>query len=168
MSDKEAVLEMMRDLPAEASMREILQGIEKITASRKPTAQEQVIALRSSASAASMLNQALAAHGSTESVPLTTDALGVVRVAGTRVTLDTVVETFLDGATAEAIQEQYPSLDLSDIYAVISYYLRHQREIDDYLQVRQAASAAKRESAEQQFSPIGVRDRLLARRKTLV
>jgi uncharacterized protein (DUF433 family) len=166
MSDKEAVLEMMRDLPAEASMREILQGIEKITASRKPTAQEQVIALRSSA--ASMLNQALAAHGSTESVPLTTDALGVVRVAGTRVTLDTVVETFLDGATAEAIQEQYPSLDLSDIYAVISYYLRHQREIDDYLQVRQAASAAKRESAEQQFSPIGVRDRLLARRKTLV
>jgi uncharacterized protein (DUF433 family) len=104
----------------------------------------------------------------TTSIPLTTDALGVVRVAATRVTLDTVVETFLDGATAEAIQEQYPSLDLSDIYAVISYYLRHQREIDDYLQIRQAASAAKRESAEQQFSPIGIRDRLLARRKTLV
>jgi uncharacterized protein (DUF433 family) len=103
----------------------------------------------------------------TTSIPLAPDALGVIRVAGTRITLDTVVEAFLDGATAEAIQEQYPSLDLSDIYAVISYYLRHQQEIDDYRQVRQVAAAAKRESAEQQFSPIGVRDRLLIRRKTL-
>ena len=103
----------------------------------------------------------------TTSIPLAPDALGVIRVAGTRITLDTVVETFLDGATAEAIQEQYPSLDLSDIYAVISYYLRHQREINDYLRVRQAAAAEKHESAEQQFSPIGVRDRLLARRQTV-
>jgi uncharacterized protein (DUF433 family) len=104
----------------------------------------------------------------TTSIPLTTDALGVVRVAGTRITLDTVVETFLDGATAEAIQEQYPALDLADIYAVISYYLSNQRSVDDYLQVRQGAAARQREVAEQRASPIGVRDRLLARRKTVV
>jgi uncharacterized protein (DUF433 family) len=103
----------------------------------------------------------------TTPIPLTTDAFGVVRVAGTRITLDTVVETFLDGATAEAIQEQYPSLDLSDIYGVISYYLRHQQEVDHDRQVRQVAAAEKRQVAEAQFSPIGIRDRLLARRKTL-
>jgi hypothetical protein len=62
MSDKEAVLEMMRDLPAEASLREILQGIEKITASRKSSVQTQVLELRSSSEAASVLNLALAAR----------------------------------------------------------------------------------------------------------
>ena len=34
-------------------------------------------------------------------IPLQTDADGVVRVGGTRVTLDTVVAAFADGATAE-------------------------------------------------------------------
>lgn len=38
------------------------------------------------------------------------DADGVVRVAGTRVTLDTVVAAFEEGATAEEIAQQYPSL----------------------------------------------------------
>ena len=100
-------------------------------------------------------------------IPLNPDASGVMRVGSTRITLDTVVETFLDGATAEGIQEQYPSLDLSDIYAVISYYLRHQEEIDADRHVRQAVAAEKRKVVEQQFSPISVRDRLLARRKAL-
>jgi hypothetical protein len=61
MSDKEAVLEMVRNLPAEASLREILQGIEKITASQL-LARIQVMELRSSSEAASVLNLALAAH----------------------------------------------------------------------------------------------------------
>jgi phage-related minor tail protein len=66
MSDKEAVLELMRDLPAEASLREILQGIEKMAASRQTTSNNQVIALRSSSMAASVLSLALAEHhGST-------------------------------------------------------------------------------------------------------
>jgi uncharacterized protein (DUF433 family) len=59
-------------------------------------------------------------------IPLMTDANGVVRIQGTRVTLDTVVTAFLEGATAEEILEQYPSLQLSDIYTVIGYYLATQ------------------------------------------
>jgi uncharacterized protein (DUF433 family) len=59
-----------------------------------------------------------------EPVPLATDAGSVVRVGGTRVTLDTVVTAFEEGATAEEIVHQYPSLKLADIYAVIGYYLR--------------------------------------------
>ncbi len=55
-----------------------------------------------------------------EPIPLETDADGVVRVGGTRVTLDTVVAAFNEGATAEEIVSQYPTLHLADVYAVIS------------------------------------------------
>ena len=62
-----------------------------------------------------------------EPAPLETDTHGVVRVAKTRVTLDTVVTAFLEGCTLEEIEKQYPSLQLSVIYLVIGYYLRHPR-----------------------------------------
>jgi len=55
-------------------------------------------------------------------VPLSTSPKGVVRISGTRVTLDTVVGAFLDGATPETIAQQYPSLQLADVYAVLGYY----------------------------------------------
>ena len=77
----------------------------------------------------------------TEPIPLETDSDGVVRVGGTRVTLETVVATFLDGATAEEIARQYPSLNLADVYAVISYYLRHTEEVERYLSERREQAA---------------------------
>ena len=95
--------------------------------------------------------------------PLERDADGVVRVAGTRVTLDTVVGAFNDGATAEEITSQYPSLRLADTYAVIAYYLRHRTQIDDYLATRASHAAAVRTEVERRFDPAGVRARLLAR-----
>ena len=100
-----------------------------------------------------------------EPVPLEVDANGVVRVGKTRVTLDTVVTAFLEGATAEEIAEQYPSLHISDIYSVIGYYLKHKTEINTYLLERQHQAAVIREEAEQRFNPVGIRERLLARRK---
>lgn len=99
-----------------------------------------------------------------EAAPLEVDSQGVVRVGKTRVTLDTVVTAFLEGATPEEIAEQYPSLQLSDIYLVIGYYLRHQSEVSAYLAERQRQSAAVRQEVEQRFNPIGIRDRLLSRR----
>jgi uncharacterized protein (DUF433 family) len=97
-------------------------------------------------------------------IPLVTEKNGVVRISKTRVTLDTVVIAFLEGSSAEEIKDQYPSLQLSDIYSVIGYYLRHQTEVDAYLLVRQQLASEVREEAERRFNPIGVRDRLLARR----
>lgn len=99
-----------------------------------------------------------------ESVPLRTDAESVVRVGRTRVTLDTVVAAFGEGATAEEIAQQYPSLDLADVYAVISYYLRRRPEVDAYLRERGRESEETRRQNERRFDPLGVRDRLLARR----
>jgi uncharacterized protein (DUF433 family) len=99
-------------------------------------------------------------------IPLTSDAQGVIRVGGTRVTLDTLVAAFGRGATAEEIVQQYPSLDLADVYAVLGYYLHHRAEVDTYLQQRQEQATTVRQQNEAHFDPTGVRDRLLARRRS--
>ena len=99
-----------------------------------------------------------------ETAPFVADPYGVVRVAKTRVTLDTVVIAFLEGCTPEEIGEQYPSLQLSDIYLVVGYYLKHREEVHTYLAKRQQQANLIKQEAEQLFNPIGIRDRLLARR----
>ena len=68
-----------------------------------------------------------------EPVPLVLDVDGVARIGGTRVTLDTLVAAFEEGATAEEIAHQYPSLQLADIYSVIGYYSRRRQDVDTYL-----------------------------------
>lgn len=55
-------------------------------------------------------------EGQPKPVPLLTDVHGVVRVAASRVTLTSVVHAFRTGATAEEIAQQYPSLELADVY----------------------------------------------------
>jgi uncharacterized protein (DUF433 family) len=102
-----------------------------------------------------------------EPLPLAADADGVVRVAKTRVTLDTVVAAFHDGLTAEEIAEQYPSLRLGEVYAVIGYYLCHQAEVDAYLEGRERDAGDVRRENEGRFGPVGVRSRLVARRRQL-
>lgn len=98
-----------------------------------------------------------------EPLPLVADADGVVRVAKTRVTLDTVVAAFQDGLTAEEIAEQNPSLPLGQVYGVIGYYLCHQSVLDEYLAARERRAAEVRQANERLFNPEGVRSRLLAR-----
>jgi uncharacterized protein (DUF433 family) len=100
----------------------------------------------------------------TEVMPLEVDTDGTVRIGKTRVTLDVVIAAFADGATAEEIVQQYPSLQLADVYHVIGYYLRHPSEVEAYRQQRRAQAAAVRQQNEARFDPYGVRDRLLARR----
>ena len=100
----------------------------------------------------------------TQPVPLVTDTDGVVRGANTRVTLDTIVSAFLDGATAEEIAYQYPSLNLADIYSVIAYYLQRRTDVEEYLRQRQQQAENLRQKNEDQFAPDGVRARLMARR----
>lgn len=95
--------------------------------------------------------------------PLTTSNDGVVRVGGTRVTLDTVVEAFREGLTPEEIQQQYPSLELPHVYAAVSYYLHHRSEVEMYLTERARHREKVRREVESRFDPTGIRERLLAR-----
>ena len=97
-------------------------------------------------------------------IPLATNADGVVQVGGSRVPLETLVCTFLEGATAEEIVHQYPALDLADVYSVIGYYLHHRTEVNTYVQERQQQADTIRQQNEARFVGRDLRERLLVRR----
>jgi len=101
----------------------------------------------------------------TKPVPLHLDAAGVLRVGNTLVSLDSVLAAFHDGATPEEIVQQYDTISLADVYAVISYYLEHQQDIDTYLAARRTQREQLRQDIETRHPPHGIRQRLLARRK---
>jgi uncharacterized protein (DUF433 family) len=98
--------------------------------------------------------------------PFKMDKDGVFRVGGTRVTLDTVIGAFNNGCSPEEIALKYPSLGLTDIYAVITYYLWHQQEVEAYLEERRRQAEETQRLNEARFPPTGIRERLLARRQT--
>lgn len=99
-----------------------------------------------------------------EPAPLEITGEGVVRVGKTRVTLDTVVAVFKQGATAEEIIYRYPSLQLADVYATIAFYLNHQHEVESYLKQRQQQAQEIHRVNEARFNPKELRERLLARK----
>ena len=68
-------------------------------------------------------------------------------VAGTRVSLDSVVYAFLGGQSAEAIAQAFPVLTLEQVYGAITYYLAHRDEMDRYLESRRQDFAAARQAA---------------------
>jgi uncharacterized protein (DUF433 family) len=103
-------------------------------------------------------------HAALDPVPLVfADDGSAIRIAGTRLTLDAVVGAFKRGATAEEIVQDYPSISLPDVYAVIAYYLRHRSEVEDYLTKREAAHADLRRQIEDRPEYRELRERLLAR-----
>jgi uncharacterized protein (DUF433 family) len=98
-------------------------------------------------------------------VPLRTTPEGDVRIGVTRVLLDVVVHAFDEGATPEAVVQRYPTLPLADVYAVMSYCLRHRAEVDAYLQRQEeGAREVRRKIEARQGDMSGIRARLLARR----
>ncbi|MDJ0649515.1 MAG: DUF433 domain-containing protein [Xenococcaceae cyanobacterium MO_188.B19] len=99
-----------------------------------------------------------------QSPPIELNADGVMLVGKTRVTLDTVVAAFEEGATAEEITYRYPSLKLADVYAVIAFYLNNQQEVAIYLQKRKQQAKEVRQKNESRFDSKAMRDRLLSRK----
>jgi uncharacterized protein (DUF433 family) len=83
-----------------------------------------------------------------------TDEHGVMRVGATRVSLDSVVYPFLDGRSAEAIQEEYPALSLEEVYGAITFYLANREAVHQYLQRQEQLWKELRERAEQSPSPV--------------
>jgi uncharacterized protein (DUF433 family) len=103
-----------------------------------------------------------------ESIPIREDATGALRVGDTRVLLELVIDAFEDGATPETISQRYDTLALSDVYAVITYYLRHRDEIGDYLRRRGQQAAEIWRKIESNQRDLGeIRRRLNARRNSV-
>ncbi len=96
-------------------------------------------------------------------IPLKADQDGVMRVGGTRVTLDTVVRAFNQGHTAEEIVSHYPALRLADVYAVISYYLNNEAVVQAYLQQQEKAAEQIWREIEAKPDYQAFRERLIAR-----
>lgn len=96
----------------------------------------------------------------TEPVPLREDADGVIRVGGTRVTLDTVLTAYMRGSTPEQIAQDYSALQVADIDAAIADYLRHREEVENYLERRHRVAEAVRERFKERFPAEGLRERL--------
>ena len=100
----------------------------------------------------------------TEQIPLTQNEQGTIRVGQTRVTLESVIYCFQEGASPEAIVDAYPTLTLSDVYLVLGYYLRHHDEVTEYLQSQREDVQAIRAHDEARFPQrTGLRAQLLAR-----
>ena len=97
--------------------------------------------------------------------PLRTDADGTLRVGDTRVRLASIVFRHRQGDTPEQIQQSFPSVSLSDIYAVIAYYLRHQDDVDAYLAKIEAEADRIREEVEARPATKALRQKLLARKE---
>jgi uncharacterized protein (DUF433 family) len=63
---------------------------------------------------------------------------GVYWVAGTRVTLDSLVYALLAGQTAESIAQSFPVLTLEQVYGAITFYLANQADIEAYMRQEEA------------------------------
>jgi uncharacterized protein (DUF433 family) len=54
-------------------------------------------------------------------------------IAGTRISLDSIVYAFLDGESPESIAQNFSLLSLEQIYGAITFYLANRELIDAYL-----------------------------------
>src|SRR5271168_4250100 len=70
-------------------------------------------------------------------------------IAGTRVSLDSIVYAFLRGASPENIAQSFPTLKLQEVYGAITYYLGHQADVDSRLREHDREFEALRAQARQ-------------------
>ena len=99
-----------------------------------------------------------------EKIPLAADEHGTMRIAGTRVTLDSIVALFDQGATPEQITQSFPGLKLGDVYAVVTFYVRNRDDVRAYLDKEEREAEELRQKIQAEFPDSSIRDRLLKAR----
>jgi uncharacterized protein (DUF433 family) len=70
-------------------------------------------------------------------------------VAGTRISLDSVVYAFLRGESPEGIAESFPALTMENIFGALSFYLANRDLVDQYLREGREEFDILREQARQ-------------------
>jgi len=86
-----------------------------------------------------------------------------IKVKGTRIGIDLLVDDFNAGGSAEVIMRKYyPSLTLEQVYATITYYLRNKESVDAYIRrVIERADKAYQEHLSRGPSPTAQRAQAL-------
>lgn len=74
----------------------------------------------------------------TQKVPLTVWEDGSIRVKGTRLLIDMIINAHKRGECPEEIFEAFPSdiYTVADIYSIVAYYLKNKGKFDKYLAKR--------------------------------
>lgn len=103
-----------------------------------------------------------------QAVPLILWEDGSIRVAGSRVTLDSIVHEFKLGATAEQVLHSFPSVTLREVYGAIFYYLNNTEAVEEYLRQRERGAEETRVFIESRLDTRSLRERILARRDQMV
>lgn len=88
---------------------------------------------------------------------------GRMRVSGTRVLLDLIVEAYRRGETPEHIVQMYTTLTLEQVYLAIGYYLRHRQTVDDYIRRMDEEAEGLRREWEAEHPPNVTLTQLVAR-----
>ncbi len=86
-------------------------------------------------------------------------------VAGTRISLDSIVHAFRRGESPETICQNFELLPLEEVYGAIAYYLANQADIDAYL-IRQSEKWAEGKRNAEPL-PSNLRERLMRARDEL-
>jgi uncharacterized protein (DUF433 family) len=74
-------------------------------------------------------------------------AEGIYRVAGSRVSLDSLVYLFREGVSAEGMVESYPVLTLEQVHGALAFYLANRAEVDAYLAEGQRLAKVQQEDS---------------------
>ena len=72
---------------------------------------------------------------------------GAYRVAGTRVSLDSLVYLYREGISPEGMVESYPVLTLEQVHGALAFYLTNQAAIDAYLARADAVAASEHQAS---------------------
>jgi hypothetical protein len=67
-------------------------------------------------------------------------------VEGTRISLDSVIYSFLNGDSPENIAQNFPLLSLEQVYGAVTFYLANQESVDGYLKAGEAEFRRLQES----------------------
>lgn len=84
-------------------------------------------------------------------LPLATDAAGVIRIGCTRVSLDSLIGSYLAGASVDELAAGFPDLSRYEIHASIAYYHRHTDEVEEYLAARRREAETAEAKIREEF-----------------
>ena len=86
-------------------------------------------------------------------------------IVGSRVSLESVIVPFLEGASPETLVDEFPTLSLEQVYGAITFYLANRTEIGAYLKETDALWEKAHDS--QPALPAALRERLERARREL-